>query len=124
MTRIEEWPICACRYFGCAPASDHQRGVRVAKVVEAGAGLLRAADGGTEDALAEVVVVQDLALRRREDEAEVVRLACEELTAEHAHGPKTRPIPRLVIYQAWSRRARGRGADGTTACGAGPWGAL
>jgi hypothetical protein len=42
---------------------DHQRRVGVAKVVEAEAGQLRAANGRAEDAVAEVVVVQDLALQ-------------------------------------------------------------
>lgn len=65
---------------------DHQRGVGVAQVVEAEAGQLRAADGGAEDAVAEVVVVQDRALGRGEDEVELVRLAREQLAAEDADG--------------------------------------
>jgi hypothetical protein len=55
----------------------------VAEIVEANAGQLRAADGRPEDAVAKVVVVQDLALRRREDETELVRLSREQLAAEH-----------------------------------------
>ena len=58
---------------------DHQRRVGVAEVVEAEAGQLRAADGRAEDAVAEVVVVQDRALRRGEGEARLVRLARERL---------------------------------------------
>ncbi|HET8742822.1 MAG TPA: hypothetical protein VFM41_09390 [Gaiella sp.] len=45
-------------------AGDHQRGVGVAQIVEAEAGQLRAADGGREDAVAEVVVIQDFTVRQ------------------------------------------------------------
>ncbi|HZO95769.1 MAG TPA: hypothetical protein VFB42_00200 [Gaiellaceae bacterium] len=68
------------------PGGDHQRGVGVAEVVEAEAGQLRAADGRREDAVAEVVVVQDVAFRRGEDDVEVVRGAREELAAEDTYG--------------------------------------
>ena len=46
---------------------DHERGVGVAEVVEAKARQTGAADCGAEDAVAEVVVVQELAARRSED---------------------------------------------------------
>jgi hypothetical protein len=42
--------------------------------------------GRTEDAVAEVVVVQDLAARRWEDEGKIVRLARKQLTAEDMNG--------------------------------------
>ena len=66
--------------------SDHQRGVRVAQVVEAQASEPRSADGWAEDAVAEVVVVQQLAARRGEDESAVVRLPREQLAAEDTRG--------------------------------------
>src|SRR5262249_15588534 len=53
--------------------------------VESEAGQLRAADCGREDTVAEVVVVEDVAGGRREDESEVVRFAREELAAEDAN---------------------------------------
>jgi hypothetical protein len=65
---------------------DHQRGVGVAQVVEVQAVELRAADGGPEDAVAEVVVAQEPALRRREDEAELVRPSREQLATRHQSG--------------------------------------
>ncbi len=51
----------------CA-GGDHHRGVGVAQVVEAETRQLRAPDRGPEDAVAEVVVVEHLAARRREDD--------------------------------------------------------
>ncbi|HWQ24820.1 MAG TPA: hypothetical protein VNK94_12005 [Gaiellaceae bacterium] len=60
---------------------DHQRRVGVAEVVEAEAGELGAADGGREDAVAEVVVVEQLAVRRGKNETALVRLPCEQLAA-------------------------------------------
>ncbi|MCZ7589954.1 MAG: hypothetical protein M5U27_14070 [Gaiella sp.] len=65
---------------------DHQCGVGVAEVVEAEAGQLRAADGRPEYAVAEVVVVEDFAARRWEDETALVRLPCEQLAAKHMRG--------------------------------------
>ncbi len=63
---------------------DHERGVGVPQVVEAKADQLRPAYGGCEDAVSEVVVVQDVTVRRGEDEVEVVRPAREQLAAEDA----------------------------------------
>src|SRR5581483_2228167 len=64
----------------------HEGGVGVAQVVEAEADELRASDGGREDAVAEVVVVQDVTVRRGEDEVKVIRLAREQLSTEDADG--------------------------------------
>src|SRR5205814_2036891 len=57
---------------------DHQRGVRVAKVVEANGTDSAASHGRREDPVAEVVVVEDLPAWRRENESELVRLARDE----------------------------------------------
>jgi len=85
----------------------HQFGVGVAEVVEAEAGELRAADGGPKGSsagggahfaarnwrtfrrpltVAEVVVVEDRALRRGEDEVALVRLPCEQLSLDDPRG--------------------------------------
>jgi hypothetical protein len=52
----------------------------VAEVVEAHATDSAAAHGRREDPVTEVVVVEDVPARRREDETELVRLARDELT--------------------------------------------
>jgi hypothetical protein len=65
---------------------DHECGVGVAEVMEAQADQPGATDGGAEEAVAEVVLVQHLAARRRENEAAIVRLAREQLPAEHMRG--------------------------------------
>jgi hypothetical protein len=61
---------------------DHQSGVGVPQVVEAEPDELRATDRRREDAVTEVVVVQNRAFGRREDETELVRLARKQLSAE------------------------------------------
>jgi hypothetical protein len=76
--RLEVLRVCA--------RGDHQRGVGVAEIVEAEAGQTGAADGRPEDTVAEVVVIQDLAAGRREDEAKVVGLPREQLAAEDVCG--------------------------------------
>jgi hypothetical protein len=46
--------------LGVSAGCDHQRGVGVAQIMEPKTGELCPADGGTEDPVAEVVVVHDL----------------------------------------------------------------
>jgi hypothetical protein len=65
------------------PGGNHQRGVGVAKIVGAEAGEPASSDGGPEDAMAEVVVVEELTARGGEDEPELVRLPREQLATQH-----------------------------------------
>src|SRR3954452_4056181 len=72
---------------------DHQRGVRVAKVVEANGTDSAASHGRREDPVAEVVVVEDLPAWRRENESELVRLARDELPPQQPFPPSPRDRP-------------------------------
>src|SRR5919198_2895820 len=65
--------------------SDHQRGVRVAEIMEAKRREIRAPNGGAEDTRHEVVLPPKAAPPRGEHDPELVRRASEELLAEDAH---------------------------------------
>src|SRR5882672_673203 len=67
---------------------DRERGVRVPQVVEADRADSATAYGRSGDPVTEVVVVEYVPTRRREDESELVRLARDELAPQQPRRPR------------------------------------